>query len=73
MIRTIPPRAVISSNAGMSRRSPDHLMNDTSKSTESADLISFPNSWTSWGSEGEPVNRLLFARGVSGRGIPPLA
>jgi hypothetical protein len=34
-------------------------MNDTKTSTPSAETISCKSSWTSWGSLGDPVNKLL--------------
>jgi hypothetical protein len=73
MMRTLPPRVVSSSKAGISSRSPDHLMKETSRSAESADCISFASSCTSCGSVGDPVNRLLSASAVSGRGTRPSA
>ena len=68
--RTGTRRSSRSSKAGMSRRRPDHLMNDTRMSTWSADLISLSSSWASCGSCGEPVNSELSTSGVCGRGMP---
>jgi hypothetical protein len=68
--RTGTFRPESSSSPGINSRRPDHLMNDTKTSTPSAEGISCKSSWTSWGSLGDPVNKLLSASGVSGRGTP---
>jgi len=64
-----PPAVIGDPNPGINSRNPDHLINDTRISTASADRISSSSSWTSRGSLGDSVKRLLSTIEVRGREV----
>ena len=67
MIRSSPPFWVKAVSSSMRRRSPLHLMKETSMSIRLQDTISFLSSVYICGSWIAPVNRLDCAIEVSGR------